>query len=469
VGARILFIDDDRAGREVALFNLRKAGHDVMAASNGQEGLALFSAGRFELVVTDVKMPGISGIDVLKRIHKLAPELPVLVITAFGNVETAVEAMKEGAYDFIGKPFHRDQLLLAVEKALERQRLREEVRDLRIRTSGVAREILCVSSAMKRVLEITDRVAPTDATILITGESGTGKEAIARRIHVRSRRVEKPFVAVNCAAIPGELLESELFGHARGAFTGAVRERSGRFRQAEGGTLFLDEIGEMPLSLQAKLLRVLQERVVDAVGKDVPIPVDVRIITATNRDLGQRIREGTFREDLFYRLNVVEIGVPPLRERREDIPLLVGHFVTELAEGRELVIPPRVMVELASRPWPGNVRELKNACERMVILCRGNEISPEDLPGGTGPPVPEKASAGIDIESWPPLPPEGLSLVDLEKKVIECALKMKKGNITRAAAYLRIPRHILVYRLEKYGIRREIGQQSPPTPAEYSL
>jgi two-component system NtrC family response regulator len=293
VGARILFIDDGRAGREVALFNLRKAGHDVMAASNGQEGLALFSAGRFELVVTDVKMPGISGIDVLKRIHKLAPELPVLVITAFGNVETAVEAMKEGAYDFIGKPFHRDQLLLAVEKALERQRLREEVRDLRIRTSGVAREILCVSSAMKRVLEITDRVAPTDATILITGESGTGKEAIARRIHVRSRRVEKPFVAVNCAAIPGELLESELFGHARGAFTGAVRERSGRFRQAEGGTLFLDEIGEMPLSLQAKLLRVLQERVVDAVGKDVPIPVDVRIITATNRDLGQRIREGT--------------------------------------------------------------------------------------------------------------------------------------------------------------------------------
>jgi two-component system NtrC family response regulator len=208
---------------------------------------------------------------------------------------------------------------------------------------------------------------------------------------------------------------------------------------------------------------------VDAVGKDVPIPVDVRIITATNRDLGQRIREGTFREDLFYRLNVVEIGVSPLRERREDIPLLVGHFVTELAEGRELVIPPRVMVELASRPWPGNVRELKNACERMVILCRGNEISPEDLPGGTGPPVPEKASAGIDIESWPPLPPEGLSLVDLEKKVIECALKMKKGNITRAAACLRIPRHILVYRLEKYGFRREIGQQSPPTPAEYSL
>jgi len=445
VAGRILFIDDDRAGREVALFNLRKAGYEVAAASDGQEGLAAFSPEKFDLVVTDVKMPGVSGIEVLRRIRALAPDVPVLVITAFGNVETAVEAMKEGAYDFIGKPFHRDQLLLSVGKAFERRRLAAEVRDLRIRASGVAREIVSVSAAMRRVLEIADRVAGTDATVLITGESGTGKEAVARRVHVKSPRAEGPFVPVNCAAIPGELLESELFGHARGAFTGAVRDRAGRFRQAEGGTLFLDEIAEIPLPLQAKLLRALQERTVDVVGGDHPVSVDVRIVAATNRDLPERIREGAFREDLYYRLNVVEVRVPPLRERPEDIPPLVDYFMKELGGGRELSVPPAVIEELKSRPWPGNVRELANACERMGILCRGSEISMDDLP----------LSTQRTGEEWPSLPPEGLSLVDLEKRVIERALRLKGGNITQAAAYLRVPRHILVYRIEKYGIRRD--------------
>ncbi len=452
---RILFIDDDRAGREVALFNLRKAGYEVTAASDGQEGLAAFSPEKFDLVITDVKMPGLSGIDVLRRVRSQSPDIPVLVITAFGNVETAVEAMKAGAYDFIGKPFHRDQLLLSVEKAFERRRLAAEVRDLRIRARGVERDIISVSPAMKQVLSFADRVAGTDAIVLITGESGTGKEAVARRIHVRSRRPEAPFVAVNCAAIPGELLESELFGHARGAFTGAVRDRAGRFRQASGGTLFLDEVGEIPLALQPKLLRVLQERVVDMVGGDYPVPVDVRIVTATNRDLPERIREGTFREDLYYRLNVVEIRVPPLRERPEDIPPLVEYFMKELGAGREMTVPPSIMEELKSRSWPGNVRELKNACERMAILCGGTEVSMEDLP-----PAASRASdagrAGEGAgEEWPPLPPEGLSLVDLEKKVIERALRLKGGNITQAAAYLRVPRHILVYRIEKFGIRRD--------------
>jgi two-component system NtrC family response regulator len=442
---RILFIDDDRAGREVALFNLRKAGYEVTAASDGQEGLAAFSPEKFDLVVTDVKMPGLSGIDVLRRVRSQSPDIPVLVITAFGNVETAVEAMKAGAYDFIGKPFHRDQLLLSVEKAFERRRLAAEVRDLRIRAGGVEREIVSVSPAMKQVLTVADRVAGTEATVLITGESGTGKEAVARRIHVHSRRAEGPFVAVNCAAIPGELLESELFGHARGAFTGAVRDRTGRFRQAAAGTLFLDEVAEIPPALQAKLLRVLQERVVDVVGGDHPVPVDVRIVAATNRDLPERIREGAFREDLYYRLNVVGIRVPPLRERPEDIPPLAEYFMKELGAGREMTVPPAVMVELQSRPWPGNVRELKNACERMAILCGGAEVSMEDLP-------PASSRAG---EDWPPLPPEGLSLVDLEKKVIERALRLKGGNITQAAAYLRVPRHILVYRIEKFGIRRD--------------
>ncbi len=418
LAGRILFIDDDATGRELALFNLRKAGCEVTAVADGREGLALFAPERFDAVVTDLKMPGISGLEVLRRVRAQSPEVPVLVITAFGNVETAVAAMKEGAYDFIGKPFHRDQLLLAVGKALERRRLAAEVRDLRARAGGVGREIVGVSRALARVLEIADRVAPTDATVLVTGESGTGKEIVARRIHVRSRRVEGPFVAVNCAAIPGELLESELFGHTRGAFTGAVRERAGRFRQASGGTLLLDEIAEIPLALQAKLLRTLQERVVDVVGGAPPVAGDVRIGAATNRDLPGRIRDGAFREDLYYRLNVVEIRVPALRERPEDIPPLVEHFLGELSADRELTVPPAVMAALVSRPWPGNVRELQNACERLAILSRGDEVSLEDLPPG---PRGRAGDAGVgaegDLETWPPLPPGGLSLVDLEMKV----------------------------------------------------
>jgi len=450
---RILFIDDDRSGREVALFNLRKAGYDVTPAADGREGLDAFSTAPFDLVITDLKMPGVPGMEVLRKIRAGSPDVPVLVITAFGNVETAVAAMKEGAYDFIGKPFHRDQLLLAVEKALDRRRLATEVRDLRIRASGVERDVVSVSTAMRRLLEVADRVAATVATVLITGESGTGKEILARRIHVRSPRAEGPFVAVNCAAIPAELLESELFGHARGAFTGAVRDRAGRFRQASGGTLFLDEVGEIPTPLQGKLLRTLQERVVDAVGGDTPVPVDVRILAATNRDLPSRIREGSFREDLYYRLNVVELAVPPLRDRPDDIPPLVRRFVSEFSAGREIAVPAAVVAELSTRPWPGNVRELKNACERMVILCRGDEVSLEDLP-----PAPHGPGAGTaeDVSaSTLALPAEGLSLVDLEKRVIERALRMKGGNITQAALFLRIPRHILVYRIGKYGIRRD--------------
>ncbi len=450
---RILFIDDDPAGREVALFNLRKAGYEVAAAQDGGEGLKAFAAFPFDLVITDLKMPGISGMDVLRTVRARSPDVPVLVITAFGNVETAVAAMKEGADDFIGKPFHRDQLLLAVSKAFGRRRLAAEVRDLRIRASGVGREIVFASQAIRRLLEMADRVAATDSTVLVTGESGTGKELVARRIHVRSARAEGPFVAVNCAAIPAELLESELFGHARGAFTGAVKERLGRFRQADRGTLFLDEVAEIPVALQGKLLRALQEKAVDAVGADAPVPADARIVAATNRDLPARTREGAFREDLYYRLNVVELHVPPLRERPEDIPPLVGAFLAELAPGRDIAVPPPVMEELVRRPWPGNVRELKNACERMVALCAGNEVSPGDLPPaprGPGDRPGDDASA-----EWPPLPAEGLSLVDLEKRVIERALRLKGGNITQAAGYLRIPRHILVYRLEKYGIRRD--------------
>lgn len=453
--SRILFIDDDLAGREIALFNLKKAGYDVVAASDGQDGLSRFSPEKFDLVITDYKMPGLNGLEVLQQIRKKTTDVPVLIITAFGNVDMAVEVMKAGAYDFIGKPFQRDQLLLSVEKAVERSRLSREVHELRIRASGVDRGIIFVSSAMKRVLDVAERTASTDASVLITGESGTGKEVVARRIHVRSKRAEGPFVAVNCAAIPGELLESELFGHAKGSFTGAVKDRVGRFRQAKGGTLFLDEVGEIPLPLQGKLLRALQERVVDVVGEDRPVPVDVRIVAATNRNLNERIRSGLFREDLYYRLNVVEIHVPSLRERPEDIPVLVEHFVHDLGADRGITVPDAVMSEMMSRTWPGNVRELKNACERMVILCRGTEVVPEDLPPRNSGDANDIIGEGTVDDEWPQLPSNGISLIDLEKRVIERALRAKRGNITHAAAFLQIPRHILVYRLEKYGIRRD--------------
>ncbi len=338
--------------------------------------------------------------------------------------------MKEGAADFVGKPFNRDHLLLSVSRALEGKQLREEVRQLRRKAAGVERPLIAASDAMRRVLEIADRVAGSDATVLVTGETGTGKELVARRVHARSERSDAPFVAINCAAVPGDLLESELFGHEKGAFTGATRAREGRFRQADGGTLFLDEIGELPGPLQGKLLRVLQERVVDVVGGDKPVPVDVRMVAATNRDLAAMAREGSFREDLLYRLNVLEVRVPPLRERPAEIEPLVRHFVERFAKGRDLSVPDDVMAELRSRPWPGNVRQLENACERLVILCPGDTLRVDDLPPREG------GSASEPSAAWPELPPEGLSLVDLEKRVIERVLALKNGNVTQAAQYL---------------------------------
>jgi len=452
---RILFVEDDASGRELGLYNLRKAGYEADAAETGEQALGLFSPERYALVITDLKMPGISGMEVLATIKKQAPDQPVLVITAYGSVDVAVEAMKQGAYDFIDKPFNREHLLLSVQRALDHHALGEEVQDLRRKARGIERELVVASKAMARVLDIADRVAQSDASVLITGETGTGKELVARRVHARSDRADKPFVAINCAAVPAELLESELFGHEKGAFTGATRARPGRFRQADTGTLFLDEIGELPPPLQGKLLRVLQEHVVDVVGGDTPVQVDVRVIAATNQDLLARAREGAFREDLLYRLNVVEIRVPPLPERSEEIEPLVRHFVERLSGSRDLAIPDELITEMRARPWPGNVRQLENACERLVILCRGDTLSAEDLPprepgrGGI------RAGTGALLDSWPPLPEDGLDLVDLEKRVIRRVLELKKGNVTQAATYLGVPRHILAYRMAKYGISRE--------------
>ena len=441
----ILLVEDDPTGRELGQYNLQQGGYIVDLAVDGAEAMGCFSSRRHDLVVTDLRMPGASGMQVLGHVRALAPDVPVVVITAHGSVEAAVQAMRAGAHDFIQKPFSRDVLLITVERALTHRRLALENRALRRQSAGVEREVVHASTVMSELLATVDRVANSDATVLVSGESGTGKELIARRLHARSTRGDGPFVAVSCAAIPAELLESELFGHVQGAFTGASRERTGRFRQATGGTLFLDEVGELPLPLQGKLLRVVQERMVDVVGADAPVAVDVRLVAATNQSLGQMVAEGTFREDLFYRLNVVELRAPPLRERPEDVPPLARHFVSRFAGHREIHLPATVLKALEELPWPGNVRELENACERLVVLCDGEAVSLEDLP------PPALAAPG---DEWPPLPPDGLSLVDLERRVIQRALAENRGNVSRTARYLRIPRHVLAYRLEKYGIDR---------------
>ncbi len=446
-GARILLVEDDPAGRELATYNLEKAGYRVEAVETAELAIERFDRSVHDLVVTDLRLPVKSGMDVLAAVSANS-DTPVIVITAYGDVDTAVAAMKSGAFDFVGKPFNRQHLLLVVRRALERRALSREVIALRRAAQGVERPIVAESDAMRRVLEMTDRVAASEASALITGETGTGKELLARRIHARSPRAEGPFVALSCAAVPAELLESELFGHERGSFTGATRARQGRFRSAHRGTLFLDEIGELPFALQGKLLRVLQEKVVDTVGADEARPVDVRLVAATNRDLNQMVMEGSFREDLLYRINVVELHIPPLAERPEDLDVLVQHFVAHFAQGRELAIPDELMEELRARPWPGNVRQLENACERLVILAPGDSLRLEDLPPAHASPSPP---AG---QEWPELPPEGLSLVDLEKRVIERVLELKRGNVTQAAQYLKIPRHILAYRMVKYDIRR---------------
>jgi len=440
----ILFIDDDDTGREVAVYNLRKAGMEVDEAPNGGAGLARFDPERHQVVITDLKMPEVDGMQVLERVHALAPDVPVVVITAFGSVDRAVAAMRRGAWDFVEKPFSRDRLELTARRALEAGRLRADNRRLRARV--VERPIQAESDVMKEVLSLVDRVAPTDATVLVTGESGVGKELVARRLHARSRRATGPFVAMSCSAIPTELLEAELFGHARGAFTGAVRAREGRFRKASGGTLFLDEVGEMAPDVQVKLLRVLQEGVVDPVGADEPVSVDVRIVAATNQRLDTLVAEGRFREDLYYRLDVIHIEVPPLRDRREDIGVLARVFLAEFGGGRELILPEEVEAALRKRPWRGNVRELRNVCERLAILAPKDRVRLEDLPTDT---IPGEASRWLDLL------PDGISLMDLEARVIQHTLDRCDGNVTHAARALGVPRHVLAYRLEKYGLKRE--------------
>ncbi len=494
--ARILVIDDDAGLREVVGFILTEAGHEVLAAAGGEEGLRRCDQDQPDLVLTDIRMPPPDGMEVLRHLResgRAAPP-PVIVLTAFGDVGQAVEAMKAGAFSYLLKPFKRDELRLTVEKALRTRALETENRSLRglLRARVERPAIVHASAAMARLLAQVRRVASTEAAVLVTGESGTGKELVARAVHDLSPRWDRPFVAVNCGAIPAQLMESELFGHARGAFTGATAAAAGRVRAAAGGTLFLDEIGELPLPLQPKLLRVLETRQVDPVGGPRPVPVDFRLVCATNRDLGADVAAGRFREDLYYRLAVLHLHVPPLRERPEDVPLLWEHF-TRVHGGEGVATTPALAAQLRARAWPGNVRELLNLSLRLLLLRRGDVLDADDLrraeplgplldPGaaplaagaGARPPVQPPPVQPPPVQPPPaqpppagapapppvaapapllgPLPEEGISLVALERELIRLALAKHGGNKSKAAAYLGIPRHVLVYRLEKYGL-----------------
>ncbi|GMV42023.1 MAG: sigma-54-dependent Fis family transcriptional regulator [Myxococcales bacterium] len=449
---RVLVVEDDASLRTVLRFNLEEEGYDVTLLERGDAALSHLTALRepYDLVITDVKMPGADGNAVLAAARRLHPKTQVIVMTAFGTVEQAVAAMEAGAVDYVTKPFRRAELKARIARVMDRAALERENQALRAQVMEGA-EIVTASPRMQEVLRVAERVAAADATVLLEGESGTGKELVARLLHARSARAGGPLVPVNCAALPRELLESELFGHERGAFTGAARAHQGKFERASGGTLFLDEIGELPIELQAKILRVLEEGIVDRVGSSQRVSVDVRIVAATNRDLRREVQAGHFREDLYHRLSVVPIALPPLRERPEDVPLLVSHFIRQSREGAGVTVAPALLAEMQRRRWPGNVRELKNTVARMLLLRRGDVLDLADLATPGGSPAPAETPAGVLTPGRLVLPETPFSLPDLEREVILKALERHGGNQSATARYLGIPRHVLLYRLEKFG------------------
>ena len=456
---RILVVDDDASLRRVLQVQLEQEGYAVASAASAQQTLSMLQVQPYDLVISDLKMPGSSGLELLRQIRLQYPEAIVLILTAFGTVETAVEAMKSGAYDYLTKPVHPDELTLVVGRALEHLRLVKEVCTLRANLDQKYgfENILGRSGALLQVLDTAARAARTHSTVLIRGETGTGKELLARAIHFNSSRKHRPLITINCAAIPKELLESELFGHKRGAFTGAVGEKRGKIETADGGTIFLDEIGEMPLELQVKLLRLIEEGEIEKIGSEVKNQVDVRIIAATHRDLQAMIEDGTFREDLYYRLVVIPLLLPPLRERMEDIPDLVEYFFRKSRQKNdrpELVMAPALLPYFARYRWPGNVRELENVVERMVVLARGDEITVQDLPEFL-----RRERAGVEALEID-LPPQGVSLEAIETELIVKALERCGWNQTQAARYLDISRKTLIYRMERHGIRRQHATQA---------
>jgi two-component system response regulator AtoC len=464
---QVLIVDDEPNLRKILSAQLTRDGYDALTAEDGEQGLHLLREHHIDLVITDLKMPKVDGMTLLKRALEIEPELPVVLITAHGTIDTAVEALKRGAFDFVTKPFDKDEVRQIVAKALKTRELRGA--DATPAPSGARFGIIGTSTGIAELYAILERVADTPTTVLITGESGTGKELVARALHEHSSRRDKPFIKVNCAAIPKELIESELFGYERGAFTGAVASKPGRFELANGGTLFLDEIGEIPIEMQVKLLRALQESEFERVGGIKTIRVDVRLVAATNRDLKKLISAGTFREDLFYRLNVVPIRLPALRERTSDIPLLADHFLKKFNERlRKKVegVDTDASEVLAAYPWPGNIRELENVIERAVLFCDETKLHAKDLP----PDV-----RGIPVIANVPLPEADLqaalagegglkehvkvAMSRLEKELVSRALQQTNSNVTHAARLLKISRKGLQLKMKELGLREGAGEK----------
>ncbi len=448
---RVLIVDDDASMCQMLAGALQRNGLQAKWTQSPEEALSFVESEVFDLVLTDLNMRGMTGVDLCQKILGHKPDMHVIVLTAYGSFESAVAAIRAGAYDFVTKPFETAELMVTLERALQHRNLRQEVKGLRkeVERHAGRGEMIGRSPSLKRVWDIVDRVASSDATVLVSGESGTGKELVARSLHSRSARSEGPFVAVNCAAMPETLLESELFGHAKGAFTDAKSSRSGLFVQANGGTLFLDEIGEMPLGMQPKLLRALQERTVRPVGSNQEVPFDVRLIAATNRDIEGEVEEGRFREDLFYRINVVRIDVPALRARGNDVLLLAQHFMECLSARtakRVAQIAPEATEKLLAYSWPGNIRELENAIESAVAMTRGPIITVEDLPEKI------RDHKGIVLGSTEGEGTELLSMEEVERRHIARVLAAVGGNKTQAAQTLGLDRRTLYRKLERYGI-----------------
>ena len=448
--SRILVADDDPGMLKSLAIMLRREGYIVSEAPGGKEAIAELEHNVFELVITDLRMRPISGLDLLHSVKQMSPGTEVMLMTAYGSIETAVKAMKMGAFDFITKPFQTEEILLRVRNALETRSLKEEVNQLRaeVKNTFGFEGVIGVSEGIHRVLTPLPKIAQTESTVLITGESGTGKELIAKAVHATSRRSQGPFISVSCAAFPEQLLENELFGHVKGAFTGAVAARKGLLEEANGGTFFLDEVGEVPLTIQTKLLRILEERNIRRLGDNRPVPVNVRVIAATNRDLESAMRQNTFREDLFYRLNVIAIHLPPLRERKEDIPLLARHFLalhSKRVERDFAGFSPEALEALVAYDFPGNIRELNNVVEQAVALATGPTIELHDL---------SEKLFHLDLDAKPsvssPTPPKGLAA--MERDLIMERLRVHQGNLGLVAKDLGISRTTLWRRMKEYKI-----------------
>lgn len=447
----ILLVDDNESQRQVIAFWLSEEHHEASTASSVDAAIEMLGQKEFDLILTDVKMPGSSGMELLAWSKEHVPETPVLMMTAFGSVSDAVAAMKLGAFDYIVKPVSQDAIKLVVHKALEHTRLVSENRTLRAYAERSSRfaNLIGHSKKMKELFDLAAQVAPRASTVLILGESGTGKELLAKAIHLNSDRKSAPFVVVNCGAIPETLIESELFGHKKGSFTGAHADRIGKFEGANHGTVFLDEIGELSPALQVRLLRVIQEREIQKIGQTDPLKIDVRLIAATNRNLNTMLEDKSFREDLYYRLSVIQLRIPPLRERREDIPLLAEHFIAQFGERYGLPsrrLTPSAVDVLTEYRWPGNVRELENVIESAVVLSKSEQITPGFFPENVRQEHVRVSQIHLQI------PDDGISLDDVEKELILKALEKCQWNQTRAARFLNISRKTLIYRMEKYGL-----------------